>query len=269
MEWLRKWFRRDTRCPRPTRAHIPLQVESLEERTVPSATSFVDNFGLRTSFIVDSNHNLIQISQTGQQTTLGGGALSVHAFRDARGALGLDLVLTNNDYYTIDSNGIRFVAHGVLSASETFATSLNGNRGNNDSDNNGNGTFASGFPTLDIVFTNHTAYRISTAGITTIGTNIQEVSNYVDFRGFVGLDFVTTDNNAFEIDSFGARNFGPGIESLNHFNALTTFNQEEQNGTNGQANSFRTVYDLVFATSNAYYQIDSIGGGRFVENGVL
>src|SRR5438309_11601544 len=122
MQWLRQWFRRQVARPAAVAPRAQLRVEPLEQRDVPSASTFVDLAGTRIEFDVDANHRLIEKDPLGTHT-LAGGVEFVHLFRDPHGRLGVDLVFTNGQYVTIDAGGFHLVAPNILTARTSFDAS--------------------------------------------------------------------------------------------------------------------------------------------------
>lgn len=231
-EW---WFSRP--APRPVRAR--LEVEVLEERAVPSASTFIDSAGARFEYLVDTGGNLVQQTQAGPQM-LTGGVSSAHAFRDASGNVGLDIIYGNTQYWVFDSTGGHQIATGVLSASTSYT--------------------ASGQLVRDIVYTNNAAYRYGPAGPQLLSSNVLFVSNYQDPMGNVGLDLVTTDNQAFEADSFGGRFLGANITSVERFDNTTV--------SQGQVVSVgEQVLDVV-DTSGNFTEFSTVFGARQVQTGI-
>jgi hypothetical protein len=236
MRGLRQWFGRP--APRPHRARPAL--EELEEREVPSASTFIDGTGAHTDFLVDTSGSLAELTATAGVQPITGGVASAHAFRDANGILGLDIIYQNNQYWVFDSTGAHEIGTNVLSASTSYT--------------------ASGQLVRDIVFTNGAAYRFSNAGAQFLANNILFVSNYQDALGNVGLDLVTTGNLAFEADSLGGRFLGSNITSVNRFNNFT--DSGGQVVVKGEQ-----VLDIV-DTSGNYVQYSTIFGARSMQTGI-
>jgi hypothetical protein len=228
MEQFRKWLPHPALPALAPRAR--LEVEQLEQRDVPSASPFVDLAGNRFDFIVNEDHQLLERFPSGLQVKLADNVQMVHAFRDPAGALGLDLVFTNNLYFQLSGGTFKFINVNVLAASTTFA--------------------ANGLPVMDIVFTNHDAFQFSIFGAQFISHNIQFLSNYRDLLGFVGLDIVTTDNDAFEFDSLGGRRLGGDIRAVERFNDTVTLT--------GQTFFRQSILDFV-NEDHELFQFDSTG----------
>ena len=231
MRRLRQWFRRRAAYPAPVAPRAQLGVEQLEQRSVPSASTFVDLGGHRIEFDVNANHQLFERDEQGTHL-LANGIQFAHAFRDPEGRLGMDVVFTNSQFVVVDAGGFHLLASGVLTASTTFD--------------------AAGHPVLDLVFTNHSALRISSAGVQPLGNNVLSITNFRDANGNVGLEIVFTTGTAIEIDSTGARILGNGFLSLNRF---TDDFVEEGHPERGIRN---TVLDAVFANQE-HDQFDDDG----------
>jgi len=235
MRRLRQWFSRP--APRPVRARLLL--EALEERAVPSASTFIDGAGAHTDFLVDTGGNLIQQTQAGPQQ-LSGGVLSAHAFRDPSGHQGLDIIYNDNQYWVFDSTGAHPVAAGVLSASTSYT--------------------ASGELVRDVVYTNGAAYRTTPLGTQFLTSGVLFVSNYQDPMGNVGLDIVLTTNQAFEADSFGGRFLGANISTVEHFDNTVV--------SQGQVVAVGEQVLNVVDTSGTFTQYSTVTGARAWQSGI-
>jgi hypothetical protein len=206
-------------------------VEQLEQRAVPSASSFVDLGGHRVEFDVDSHHNLFERDDQGTHF-LSTGVDFAHAFRDPQGRMGVDLVFSNGLFAQVNADGFHLIAAGLSTASTTFD--------------------AAGHPVLDLVFSNHSAFRISAQGTQFLGNNILSITNFRDAAGNVGLEIVFTNTVAIEIDSSGTRMVGAGFTSLNRFNDDGVELGHPERGIRN------TVLDAVFS-NNEHEQFDDNG----------
>jgi len=231
MQWLRQWFRPRALRPAPSAPRARLEVEQLERRDVPSASTFVDLGGHRVEFDVDAQHELFERDEQGTHL-LANGIQSAHAFRDPLGRLGMDVVFTNGQFAIVDAGGFHLIAAGILSASTTFD--------------------AAGHPVLDVVFSNHSALRISSSGALPLGDNVLSISNFRDANGNVGLEIVFTTGTAIEIDTTGVRMFGNGFLFINRF---TDDFIEVGHRERGIRNN---VFDIVFINQN-HMQLDNHG----------
>lgn len=236
MRGLRQWFSRPS--PRPLRARLAL--EELEERAVPSASTFISPAGLHTDYLVDTSGNLASESATTGIQAMSTGVASVHAFRDPSGNLGLDIIYQNNQYWVFDSTGSHEIGSNVLSASTSYT--------------------ASGQLVRDVVYTNNTAFRFSDTGAQYLASGVLFVSNYQDGLGNVGLDLVTTSNDAYEADSFGGRYLGANITSVNRFNNFVD--------TGGQVTTYGEMVLDVVDTSGNYVQYSSLTGAHQIQTGI-
>jgi hypothetical protein len=167
MKWFRNWFAR-----RPAgRFHSPRCLsrpclEALEDRCVPSISrAFLGN-GSVVTLVAFNNGSLVAYgpSFTGQ---IGLGVKDAHAFRDAQGQLGADIVLNNGLAFEFDSSGTHFLGSNVNEASTTF-------------DRNGN------FLTV-VALENGTVIFIQPLATTIVGTNFAGASTYLDINGGIGV----------------------------------------------------------------------------------
>jgi hypothetical protein len=226
MKWFRNWFGRQPadRSPSPGYLSRPC-LEALEDRCVPSISRAFLGDGTVVTLVTFNNGSLVAVGPSFNSVVISTGVKNAHAFRDAQGQFGADIVLNNGLAFEFDSTGTHFLGSNVNEASTTF-------------DRNGN------FLTV-VAQENGTVIFIQPLATTIVGTNFAGASTYLDINGGTGVylnfklgsgTFLTQTDSA----TPGALILGPGFKEA-QANADPTTGQFFVALTTDNGNTFETT----------------------------
>lgn len=206
MNWLRNWSRGRKEGRKCSTQGFQPRLEMLEDRTTPNVSQVFDSAGALTTFVVTDDGAMTMFSPSGQMTTLGTSGVRVaHGYRDAQGAVAVDVVFTDGTAAEFTTRGRFDFGTGILDASHAVDKA-----GNERVDI----LFASTPGSFGNLATGDLYEFVNGKAGTKIASGIYFATAYVDVKGVTGLAFGEIDAafNAFVTvsDSTGTRSLYNG-----------------------------------------------------------